>query len=62
MRGLHTTALPSRERRSYGPVRGAAVHLAAGLSLCRNISRGLLPTIRPTSSTHSAIALQRDDA
>ena len=29
MRGLHTTALPSRERRTYGPVRGAAVHLAA---------------------------------
>ena len=29
MRGLHATALPSRERRSYGPVRGAAVHLAA---------------------------------
>ena len=29
LRGLHATALPSRERRTYGPVRGAAVRLAA---------------------------------
>ena len=29
MRGLHATILPSRERRTYGPVRGAAVRLAA---------------------------------
>ena len=29
LRGLHATALPSRERRTYGPIRGAAVRLAA---------------------------------
>ena len=28
LRGLHATALPARERRTYGPVRGAAVRLA----------------------------------
>ena len=29
LRGLHATSLPGRERRTYGPVRGAAVRLAA---------------------------------
>ena len=29
VRGLHATGLPERQRRSYGPVRGAAVRLAA---------------------------------
>ena len=28
MRGLHATLLPDRQRRTYGPVRGAAVRLA----------------------------------
>ena len=29
LRGLHSTPLPGRERRTYGPVRGGAVRLAA---------------------------------
>ncbi|MCY3810280.1 MAG: toprim domain-containing protein [Gammaproteobacteria bacterium] len=29
LRGLHATSVPHRERRTYGPVRGAAVRLAA---------------------------------
>ena len=29
LRGLHATSLPARERRTYGPVRGSAVRLAA---------------------------------
>ena len=29
LRGLHATTLPGRDRRTYGPVRGAAVRLAA---------------------------------
>ena len=29
LRGLHATALPNRQRRTYGPIRGAAVRLAA---------------------------------
>ena len=29
LRGLHATSVPDRERRTYGPVRGAAVRLAA---------------------------------
>ena len=29
LRGLHATSVPGRERRTYGPVRGAAVRLAA---------------------------------
>ncbi len=29
LRGLHATFLPGRDRRAYGPVRGAAVRLAA---------------------------------
>ena len=29
LRGLHATSLPGRERRTHGPVRGAAVRLAA---------------------------------
>ena len=29
LRGLHATSVPGRERRTYGPVRGAAIRLAA---------------------------------
>ena len=41
LRGLHATSVPGRERRTYGPVRGAAVRLAAIDSGFLAIAEGL---------------------
>ncbi len=41
MRGLHATALQERQRRTYGPVRGAAVRLAAADAGVLAIAEGI---------------------
>ena len=41
LRGLHATFLPGRERRTYGPVRGGAVQLAAANGGVLAIAEGI---------------------
>jgi len=50
LRGLHATSVPGRERRTYGPVRGAAVRLAA-------MARGVLAVAEGIETALSYAAL-----
>ena len=66
LRGLHATSIPGRERRTYGPVRGAAVRLAVmdggALAVAEGIETALAYatlTGTPTWAALSSAGMQR---
>ena len=60
LRGLHATSLPDRQRRSYGPVRGAAVRLAAmdggALAVAEGIETALAYAVLTGTPTWAALS------
>ena len=60
LRGLHATFLPRRERRTYGPVRGGAVRLAAAnggvLAIAEGIETALAYALLTETPTWAALS------
>jgi len=58
--GLHATVLPGRRRRTYGPVRGGAVHLAAAcggvLAVAEGIESALAYAVLTGTPTWAALS------